>query len=107
LKKYEIKSKKHTINKNYFNKAKMIFDQVCACPSMQIDSMGLLSNNPNSVLHKRQQLDSYVENKEFITWLQSHMDQNKADAIRAQFTDFNSFAIAVREKRKTKPLSFR
>jgi hypothetical protein len=69
--------------------------------------MGLLSNNPNGILCKRQQQELYVENKEFNNWLQSHMDQNKAEAIRQQFNEFNNFFVFVREKRKTKPISFR
>jgi hypothetical protein len=33
------------------------------------------------------------------------MDLNKADQIRSQFTDFSTFLISVREKRKCKPVS--
>jgi hypothetical protein len=87
--------------------AKNSFDQVCAQPTLQIEAIHLLSNNPNSLLHKRQQMDSYPDSKEFINWLQSHMDANKAETIRQQFTDFNNFLLSVKEKRKIKPISFK
>ena len=52
-------------------------------------------------------MDSYTENKDFNNWLQSHMDPNKAESIRQQFTDFGNFTMVVREKRKTKQTTFR
>lgn len=85
--------------------AKIEFDRVCAQPTLQIDAIGLLSSNPNSLLHKRQQVDSYPDSKEFSSWLQSHMDVHKADLIRQQFTDYASILLSVRERRKCKPVS--
>lgn len=87
--------------------AKVAFDQVCSKPSLQVDAITLLSNNPNSIIYKRQQTDSYPDSKEFTNWLQSHMDSKKADSIRQQFTDFNNFLVSVREKRKAKPILFK
>lgn len=87
--------------------AKIAFDQVCAHPQLHIDSLILLSNNPNSVLHKRQQLESYQDSKEFTNWLQTHLEPAKADNIRQQFNDFNNFVLHAREKRKQKPVLFK
>ena len=89
------------------NQAKIAFDQVCAHPQIHIDSLILLSNNPNSILHKRQQLESYQDSKEFTNWLQTHLEPAKADNIRQQFNDFSNFLLHAREKRKQKPIFFK
>ena len=80
---------------------------MCAHPTLHIDSISLLSCNPNNVIFKRQQNDSYSESKEFTNWLNALVDPMKADMIRQQFNDFNNFSIFVREKRKTKIISFK
>lgn len=85
--------------------AKIDFDRVTAQQTLQIDAIGLLSSNPNSVIYKRQLVDSYADSKEFTSWLQSHMDSHKADQIRQQFTDYASIMLSVREKRKCKQVS--
>lgn len=89
------------------NQAKIAFDQVCAHPQIHIDSLILLSNNPNSILHKRQQLESYQDSKEFTNWLQTHLEPAKAENIRQQFNDFGNFLLHAREKRKQKPIFFK
>ncbi len=88
-------------------KAKSNFDMVCAHPTMIVDTMSLLSSNPSSLLFKRQLTDSYTESKEFNNWLQNNLDPMRADLIRQQFADYNNFLICVREKRKTKPISYK
>lgn len=85
--------------------AKIDFDRVTAQQTFQIDAIGLLSSNPNSVIYKRQLVDSYADSKEFTSWLQSHMDSHKADQIRQHFTDYASIMLSVREKRKCKQVS--
>lgn len=84
--------------------AKQSFDQVSAHPALQYDTMGLLSNYPASFLFKRQQTDSYVDNRDFTSWLQSHMDPQRAESIRAQLNDYTSsvatFALLSREKKR-------
>ncbi|CAF0781944.1 unnamed protein product [Brachionus calyciflorus] len=87
--------------------AKIAFDQVCAHPQIQIDALSLLSNNPNSILYKRQQTESYQDSKDFTNWLQTHLEPGKAENIRQQFNDFNNFMLQVREKRKLKPGLFK
>lgn len=85
--------------------AKIDFDRVCAQPTLNIEAIGLLSSNPNSILYKRQLADSYADSRDFTSWLQSHMDSNKAEQIRQQFTDYSSILLLVREKRKCKQVS--
>ena len=89
------------------NQAKIGFDQVCAHPTMQVDSIGLVTSIPTNIISKRQQLDNYQESKEFNIWLQSTLDPMRADMLRQQFSEFNNFLICVRERRKTKPLFFK
>lgn len=89
------------------NQAKINFDQVCAHPTLTVDTMSLLSSNPSSVIFKRQMTDSYPESKEFNIWLQNNLDPMRADLIRQQFADYNNFMICVRERRKTKPISYK
>lgn len=85
--------------------AKIDFDRVSAQQTLQIDAIGLLSSNPNSILYKRQLAESYVDSKEFTNWLQSHMDGQKAEQIRQQFSDCTPVLLSVREKRKCKQIS--
>lgn len=85
----------------------MGFDQVCAHPTLVVDSITLFSNNPNSIISKRQQQDSYPESKDFNNWLQALVDPMKAELIRQQFNDFNNFAIFVKERKKVKTVSFK
>ena len=80
---------------------------MCAHPTVSVDSVGLLSSVPGSLVAKRQQTDCYQESKEFTNWLQSLIDPIKADLIRAQFVEFNNFYMRVREPRKVKPILFK
>ena len=89
------------------NQAKINFDQVCAHPTMIVDSMTLISSNPSSLMYKRQMTDSYSDSKEFNLWLQNNLDPIRADLIRQQFAEYNNFLICVRERRKTKPISYK
>lgn len=90
------------------NQAKVSFDQVCAHPTINIDSISLLSNNPNSIIYKRQLTESYPDSKEFNNWLQSLIDPMKAESIKQQFSgDFPNFTIRVREQKKMKTIPFK
>lgn len=87
--------------------AKIGFEQVCAHPTIPVETMSLLTSIPGNVILKRQQMECYPESKEFTNWLQSTLDPNRADLLRQQFSEFNNFVIHVRERRKTKPVFFK
>ena len=87
--------------------AKIGFEQVCAHPTINVDTMSLLTSIPNNIILKRQQVECYQDSKEFTNWITSTSDSIRADLLRQQFAEFNNFIIYVREKRKTKPIFFK
>jgi hypothetical protein len=80
---------------------------VCAYPSITIDTIGLLTSNPGSIVFKRQQNESYAESKELLNWIQNSLDPAKCDQIRQQLNDFTNFLIVYKENRKAQAISFK
>lgn len=87
--------------------AKIGFEQVCAHPTLTVDSMNLLTSVPNNTILKRQQMESYYDSREFNNWIQTTLDPMRADSLKQQFSEFNNFIICVKERRKTKPIYFK